>query len=181
MFTEQSWRIADDIVARLIADVAADWDERGVTDTDLEAQVAVDRLELGTLASAVRGHDEARSQNKTKLTRLLQLELGGIKLAAMTAAPQIYAEVDRLDAERAFRSALLIPTVALAVAVRNEELLWGLLALAISAMLAVQGLRRGNEAGSVLVEALDIGTLDAPVLDRLRRKARGVQPTSESP
>jgi hypothetical protein len=177
--TNQGWRVADYLVDRLLADVETDWTTRGVAGDDVAPGAREDRQELGAIALAVLGASEERAEGRRQVARLLQLELGGIKLAAMTTAPQIYAEVDRLDAEQAFRSALLIPTAALAVAIGRQQLRWALVAFAVSAILAIQGLRRGRDASSVLVEALDIGALDAPVLERLRRKALSVQPIGD--
>jgi hypothetical protein len=94
--------------------------------------------------------------------------------------PELFSAIDRPRAEAEFRFALVPPLVALTVVLvaLTDNVTW-IIGLAVPIALFFQGFRRRRTAGDLLADALYLGRIEAPVLDRLE-KAAGDRRVSET-
>jgi hypothetical protein len=98
-----------------------------------------------------------------------ELDLVATRLIGNQA--ELYSTIDRLRAEAELRLAIAPPLVALSVFLAiTEHVGWASATLAV-AILVWQGVRRRTKANDVIADALLLGPVEAPILERLRRAA----------
>ena len=81
---------------------------------------------------------------------------------------ELHSEIDRLRSEAELRTAIAPPMTALVIFLTLSSSLWWGPALLVPAALYVQGQLRMRERNDSLVDALLLGRVEAPALERLR-------------
>lgn len=115
-----------------------------------------------------------------ELERSIMEELPLIATRLITESPELFATVDRLRAEAQLRFAvgLSLPVVLVAATFRSSA--WWLLGLLLTAPLLLQAHHRSKEANDVLIDAVLIGKVEPPAVERLRRAVDHVIGSSAS-
>lgn len=104
---------------------------------------------------------------RESLARAVRGDFDLIERRLIGEHPELYSEADRLGAEARFRFAIIPPLMVLSVLLAARySWTWAFLLLPI-AVLFVQGLARHRERGDLLVDALVLGRVQAPTIERL--------------
>ncbi|HYJ22770.1 MAG TPA: hypothetical protein VEW07_12210 [Solirubrobacterales bacterium] len=103
------------------------------------------------------------------LTQRVITDLRLSKLRLLEKAPEVFEEVDRIESEAEMRLAVVPPLLALiAVLAVRSSILW-LAGLLLVAFLFQQGIRCRQERGDQIIDAVSVGTVEPPELERLAR------------
>jgi hypothetical protein len=116
----------------------------------------------------------------TDLIRSLRGEESLTRRKLMGAEPEWYAEIDRLRAESDFRITVAVPLLALGVVCGLAERAYdadlsaiiGVVAIVIACVLLGQGYKLARDAGDALNEAIVVGRVTPPCVDRFRRETQ---------
>lgn len=101
------------------------------------------------------------------LTERMIADLRLSKLRLLEKAPAVFEEVDRIESEAELRLAVVPPLVAIfTVLTWRSSPVWLLAAIPI-AVLFDQGIRLRQNRGDQIVDAINVGTIEAPELERL--------------
>ena len=132
-----------------------------------------------------RMEDAARRAAHWDTASLIQRVLEDLDLVAtrlIGKEPDLYSAVDRLRSEAEFRLAIVVPLAALVMLLLQLHLVW-IYALPVSLILFVDGIRRDRAARNLVIDALFLGRVAAPALERFEQSAKDVieSPTSAAP
>jgi hypothetical protein len=114
-------------------------------------------------------------------------EFDKIELRLLTDSPSLYAAIDRKRAESEFRLAITPPLFVLAIFFSWSWSAWWIFVLPVLALIYADGMRRTREANDLDADALQLGRVEAPTLERLKfaagiataTAAVGREPTSQ--
>jgi hypothetical protein len=154
-------------------------DELRPTDDVLAAEVEVFHRyrtvnEALRRAREVLTPDAERAQAPEEDVRLTTLvgavlaELQLVETRLIGEQTELYSTADRLGAEAEFRDAVTPPLVGLVVVLAFESSPAWLIGLIPIAMLYWQGVRRRQAHNDLLADALLLGRVEAPIVERLR-------------
>lgn len=105
-----------------------------------------------------------------ELQAAIEGEWSLIATRLMGESPELFAAYDRLKAEAELRFAVTmsLPLVLAAASFRSSA--WWLLGLVLLIPLLIDGVARARQGDDVLADALLIGTVEAPSVERMRRR-----------
>ena len=103
------------------------------------------------------------------LTKRMIADLRLSKLRLLEKAPAVFEEVDRIESEAELRLAIIPPLIAiLTVLTFRSSPLWLLIAVPIAIFFG-QGIRLRQNRGDQIIDAISVGTIEPPELERLTR------------
>jgi hypothetical protein len=111
----------------------------------------------------------------TTLPRAVYDEFHEVELRLLSDYPSLYSAIDRRRAEAEFRFAITPPLFVLAVYLSWAWTAWWILLTPVLVFVYMQGKRRTREANGLDADALQLGRVEAPTLERLKRAA-GIPP-----
>jgi hypothetical protein len=140
------------------------------------AEIGFDRLQ-DLLQEQLRGEFALEGGDRNtqfgQLIRALEerivRELDLVATRLIGSQVELYSTIDRLRAEAELRFAIAPPLLALSVFLGVTEHAAWLTAMLAVAVLGWQGVRRRTRANDVIADALLLGPVEAPILERLRR------------
>lgn len=91
------------------------------------------------------------------------------KLRLLEKVPAVFEEIDRIESESEMRLAVVPPLLALIVVLTVRSSIVWLAGLALVALLFHQGVRCRQERGDQIMDAISVGTIEPPELERLTR------------
>lgn len=89
----------------------------------------------------------------------------------MTNQPEIFAELDRHRSEAELRYQLVLPLLFVDLALAITWTSWMILALPLVVFLFVQGMHSAQRAGDIIADAVLIGQVTPPAVERVERIA----------
>jgi hypothetical protein len=96
------------------------------------------------------------------------------KLRLLEKAPAVFEEVDRIESEAELRLAVVPPLVAVFTVLAFRSSPAWLLAAIPMAILFDQGIRLRKNRGDQIVDAISVGTIEAPELERLTQALKEI-------
>lgn len=94
----------------------------------------------------------------------LEEELSTPATLLVADQPELFAEVDRIQAEGKLRIAVIPPTVALIILAALQGLPWALLALIPVGVWLHQGVRAEHEAAHLIADAMFVGSVESTAI-----------------
>jgi hypothetical protein len=149
-----------------LTDIDSIFDDRSVP---LRAGLPVDKADLG--AERLLPTDVGRSGWRRILAAVSAQALREFDLLPtrlMGDSPEIFAEVDKTRAEAEFRLGIVPPLLALVLVGCIKVSWFWAFAFPALGLLLVTGLIKRREAGDQLAQAIQLGKVDPPVLEKLR-------------
>lgn len=129
----------------------------------------------------VPGSTDEMGERSLRLTALVGALLGDLQLVEtrlIGELSELYSAADRLRAEAEFREAVIPPLAALVALVAFETSPTGVVALVPLVLLYWQGVRRRQARNDLLADALLLGRVEAPTIERLRLRSEAERRTS---
>jgi len=103
------------------------------------------------------------------LTERLMTDLRLSKLRLLEKSPEVFEEVDRTESEAETRLAVVPPLIALVLVLAFTSSAFWLVGALPVLMLFHQGVQRRQERGDQLIDAVSVGTIEPPELERLSK------------
>ena len=181
-FSDRGRRALKELVTRRADEVSDQLGTASLQMATLTTDPQMERLiELRSLAAEgikARGNaveppsQDPESDAHTELAGAMEQrvtdELDLVRTRLLGSEPELFESVDRMRAEAEFRFAVVPPLVALvAVLVVQQSAFW-LFGLLVAAILWRQARSRLRDAGDMLIDALRVGPVEAPTLERVK-------------
>jgi hypothetical protein len=141
-------------------------------------------LQLVAIAEANTARPRSSVSNEARavdVSREVIANLDMVKLRLLTVEPLLHAEIDRVEAESAIRLAVVPPLLALTAVLVVRGSLWWLATLPLLLVVWHQGIQHRKTRGDRIADALTLGRVAAPYLERLLATASEAAAVAENP
>jgi len=98
---------------------------------------------------------------------IIARELSQLSTRLQASNPSLFDSYDRLRAEAELRITLFFPLSALILTLAFQWQWWAVVFLLLPMILAVQGWGRHQEANNVVAQALLVGIIHSPIVERI--------------
>jgi hypothetical protein len=193
-FSDRGRRALKELVTRRADEVSDQLGATGVTlatiTTDPQTERLIELRGLATEGIKARGNaveppsqdpeSDARVELAGAMEQRVTDELDLVRTRLLSSEPELYGAVDRMRAEAEFRFAVVPPLLALLAVLVTEQSAWWLWGLLVAGVLWRQARSRLRDAGDMLIDALRVGPVDAPTLERVRAEVERLMHESRS-